>query len=259
MRLLDGHNLSLNLGGRPILKQVDLSLAKGEMLGLIGPNGAGKTTLLRLLAGLAMPDEGRLQLEQQPYHAIDVESRAKKIAYLSQSGTAHWPLTVERLIELGRIPHLGSWQNPNQQDEAIIRDIMLQTDTQHLKERSFDTLSGGERARVLLARALVTEPEILLADEPVAALDPAHQLDVMALLQRHCSGGGSVVVVLHDLSLATHYCHRLQLLLDGSVVAAGSAAEVLTESNLKRAYQITARPALSRSTLFPLNWQKIED
>jgi iron complex transport system ATP-binding protein len=259
MSQLEGRNLSLSLGGQAILKQVDLTVAKGEMLGLIGPNGAGKTTLLRILAGLVIPDEGSLQLEEQPYHALDAQFRAKKIAYLSQNGTAHWPLTVERLIELGRIPHLGSWQEPNQHDMAIISDIMQQTDTLHLKARTFDTLSGGERARVLLARAMVSEPEILLADEPVAALDPAHQLDVMALLQNHCKKGGSVVVILHDLSLASHYCHRLQLILNGAVIAVGAASEVLTEKNLKQAYQITARTSHSSSTLFPLNWKKIEE
>lgn len=258
MKLLDAKKLSLSLNGHPILHGVDLSLNQGEMLGLIGPNGAGKTSLLRLLAGLVEMDRGELLLEQQPYHKIKADHRARKIAYLAQSGTAHWPLRVERLVELGRFPHLGNWQKPSEQDAQIIDRIMLQTDTYQLRDRTFDTLSGGERARVLLARALAAEPTILLADEPVAALDPAHQLDVMALLTDHCRNGGAVIVVLHDLSLAAHYCDRLQLLLNGESIAVGPPARILTERHLKQAYHIVpSNEVPTDDSPFPLKWKRI--
>lgn len=260
MNLLEGKKLSLNLDGRSILRGIDLNLQQGGMLGLIGPNGAGKTSLLRLLAGLVEADQGEVKLEQQPYHSIKVEQRARKIAYLAQSGTAHWPLRVERLVELGRFPHLGNWQKPTEQDARIIDRILRQTDTEQLRDRTFDTLSGGERARVLLARALAAEPTILLADEPVAALDPSHQLDVMALLSDHCRNGGAVIVVLHDLSLAAHFCDRLQLLLNGESIAVGPPSQILTESHLKQAYHIVPSNEVSTDdSPFPLKWKRIRD
>ncbi|MCU7905249.1 MAG: ATP-binding cassette domain-containing protein [Candidatus Thiodiazotropha sp. (ex Epidulcina cf. delphinae)] len=258
MNLLRGESLSVNRQGRPILTAVDITLKCGEMLGLIGPNGAGKSTLLRLLAGVIEADEGILSLEDNPVSAITHRERARRIAYLPQLSEIAWPMSVERLVELGRIPHLDPWQHPGPQDRAIIERVIARTDLQPFRRRAFNTLSGGEQARVVLARALVTEPNILLADEPVSALDPAHQLDVMTLLSEHCQAGQSVIVVLHDLSLAAHYCHRLQLLHQGATLAVGSAEAVLTPGNLKTAYAIainqTAEETLSP---FRLPWRRL--
>lgn len=236
--MLLGESISLSRDGRPILDDVEIRLARGEMLGLIGPNGAGKSTLLRILAGVLEADEGALLLNDKPLASLSRQERARRIAYLPQLSSIAWPLSVERLVELGRTPHLEPWQHPGPGDRAIIERVIVQTDLLALRHRPFDTLSGGEQARVLLARALVSEPDILLADEPVAALDPAHQLDVMQLLSEHCETGQSVIVVLHDLTLAAHYCHRLQLLLEGATLADGEVDEVLTDDNLADAYAI---------------------
>ncbi len=256
--MLQGERLSLYRGRRVILDEVDIRLERGELLGLIGPNGAGKSSLLRLLAGVIPPDEGQLRLAGKPYAAYTPRERARRIAYLPQLSRVAWPLSVERLVELGRIPHLEPWQRPGPADRVVIERVIVQTDLLTLRQRPFDTLSGGEQARVLLARALVTEPDILLADEPVAALDPAHQLDVMHLLSEHCEVGQSVIVVLHDLTLAAHYCHRLQLLFEGATLAEGSPDEVLSEENLADAYAIElAEPGEEGYPPFSLPWRRL--
>lgn len=256
MNLLQGKGLSLSLGGRKILDQVDIQLQPGEMLGLIGPNGAGKSSLVKILAGLHRADSGTLQLSNEPYSSISPTLRARRIAWLSQQGEVHWPLSVETLIELGRIPHLAPWEQPSQKDRQAIERVMDETNLQTLRERPFNTLSGGEQARVLLARALATEPEILLADEPVAALDLAHQLDVMSLLTDYCRAGRGVIVVLHDLPLAAHFCHRLQLLHHGKVLAVGKSEAVLSPEHLMTAYHIRTK-AIQTADPFAIPWQRI--
>ncbi|MBT2987435.1 MAG: ABC transporter ATP-binding protein [Candidatus Thiodiazotropha sp. (ex Ctena orbiculata)] len=258
MTLLHGRALSLSRGQRPILKGVDMTLHPGEMLGLIGPNGAGKSTLLRILAGVIEPDTGELTLDGQGVGSLPHPARARRIAYLPQLSEIAWPMSVERIIELGRTPHLEPWQTVGDEDREIIERVICHTDLLDFRKRSFNTLSGGEQARVLLARAMVTEPDILLADEPVSALDPAHQLDVMNLLSQHCESGHSVIVVLHDLSLAAHYCHRLQLLHQGMTLAEGAADEVLNEKNLADAYEIELTKA-NGNVLKPtsLPWRRL--
>ncbi len=256
MKLLQGTALSLCLDGRKILDQVDIDLQPGEMLGLIGPNGAGKSSLLKMIAGLLEPDTGTLRLADKDFSSISLAQRARCIAWLSQQGEVHWPLSVETLLEIGRSPQLSPWQKPTEADRKVIERVLSETDLTGLRERPFNTLSGGERARVLLARALVSEPQILLADEPVAALDLAHQLDVMSLLSSYCKTGRGVIVVLHDLSLAAHFCHRLQLLHHGQVLAVGSAKSVLSPEHLMTAYQIKPRD-IKTDDPFAINWQRI--
>ncbi|MES9991694.1 MAG: ABC transporter ATP-binding protein [Candidatus Thiodiazotropha sp.] len=258
MSLLTGKGLSVTRGQRPILKGVEITLHPGEMLGLIGPNGAGKSTLLRALAGVIEADAEELSLDGKALESIPHAERARRIAYLPQLSEIAWPMSVERIIELGRTPHLEPWQSVGDEDREIIERVICHTDLLDFRNRSFNTLSGGEQARVLLARAMVTEPDILLADEPVSALDPAHQLDVMNLLSQHCESGHSVIVVLHDLSLAAHYCHRLQLLHQGETLAEGSAEEVVNEKNLADAYEIELTKANGKA-LKPtsLPWRRL--
>ncbi|QYZ65975.1 MAG: hypothetical protein OI74_05530 [Gammaproteobacteria bacterium (ex Lamellibrachia satsuma)] len=259
MNLLRGTALSLAFENQPILEAVDIELDKGEMLGLIGPNGAGKSSLLRCLAGLIRTDNGVLQLDGQRLENIPHTERARRIAYLPQQTEVHWPLSVKRIIELGRIPHLEPWGKLSERDQQVIEGVIADADLLPFRHRPFNTLSGGERARVLLARALASEPEILLADEPVAALDPAHQLDVMEMLAVHCSQGNAVIVVLHDLRLAAHFCQRLQLLQQGCTLAAGKPGEVLTPDNLESAYQIHLPDNQSAiDTLLNITWSRIK-
>ena len=238
MTLLAAQGIAVALGGRAVLRGVDIAVRPGEVLGVIGANGAGKSTLLRVLAGLQQPDKGTVALDGAGLATVSVQRLALARAYLPQGGTAHWALTVAEIVALGRLPHRRARSGPAPHQAAIAR-AMHRTDTADLRGRVLDTLSGGERMRVLLARALAVEAPVLLADEPVAALDPLHQIRIMQLLGALAADGDAVAVVLHDLPLASRFCHRLLLLHDGRVLAEGSPADVLTDAHLGRAYGVS--------------------
>ncbi|MCB1866977.1 MAG: ABC transporter ATP-binding protein [Gammaproteobacteria bacterium] len=260
MNLVEASGISLSLGGQPILHGISLQLQAGEMLGLIGPNGAGKSSLLKIIAGIVKPAAGSLLIDGCPLNRLKDQTRARSIAYLAQSGTAHWPISVARIVALGRLPYLGSWRSASLEDRRIIEQALQRTGLLALAERPFPTLSGGEKARVLLARALAVEPKILLADEPVAALDLSHQLEVMDLLRQHCNDGGTALVVLHDLRLAAHYCDRLLLLYQGRTLDSGIPESVISDNNLQRAYGIRIRrKGGSLMDAFALTWSKTGD
>lgn len=236
---LSFHDLSADLDGKPILHGVSANLRGGELVGVIGPNGAGKSTLLRALLGL-IPYQGLVRLNDQDLRRLKPQGRAKHIAYLPQSQTVHWPLLVERLVGLGRLPHLGPLSRISAADRAIIAQAMQRADVAHLKDRDATSLSGGERARVMLARALAVGAPALLADEPLANLDPAHQLDVMELLRAEAQGGALVAAVLHDLPLAARYCDRLIMLHQGRIAADGPPQQILTPKLLRAVYELEA-------------------
>jgi iron complex transport system ATP-binding protein len=256
--MLELKNMEVSLGGQPIVKDVSLRVGHGEMLGLLGPNGAGKSTLLRSILQLIPVQRGRIELDGQPANTIPIHTRARKMAYVPQQGPVNWPLTVERLVALGRLPHLSGWQQPSPQDQQTVERILKQTDLEHLRDRPATTLSGGERTRVLLARALAVDAPLLLADEPVAALDPAHQLQIMQLLRAYCDTGHAVIVVMHDLTLAARYCHRLALMHEGKLVTSGSAREVLNPENLATVYNIDARYSQG-DEFYIIPWQRVVD
>ncbi len=238
MNLLEIRKLNLSLSKRPVLREMELSLERGQLLGLVGPNGAGKSSLLKVLAGLLKPESGEMLLEGQHLGKLLGEQKARRIAYLAQERTAHWPLRVERVVALGRFPHIAHWQSPTEQDQLIIEQAMRAADVLQFRQRRISNLSGGEQMRVLLARALAVQADILLADEPITALDPAHALSVMQLLRTICEHGNSVIAVMHDLTLSARYCHKLVLMDEGTVIASGEPRDVFTSDNLKRVYQI---------------------
>lgn len=257
MSTLRAEAVDVDLDRAPVLRGVDITVAGGELVGLIGPNGSGKSTLLRALPGLIRLRGGRVLLGERELHGLTRRERARRIAYLPQYGASHWPLTVERLVALGRLPHQGPWQEPSDHDRAAIERAMNATDITHLAGRVITHLSGGERLRVHLARALATEPEVLLADEPVAALDPYHQLQAMELLRGTADRGGAVLVVLHELSLALRYCDRLVLLDGGRVVASGSPAGVLDDTRLAEVYQVTTLRGRHEDIPYLLPWRRL--
>jgi iron complex transport system ATP-binding protein len=237
--------LGVTLGRRRVLESVALSLAPGGLIGVIGPNGAGKSTLVRALTGL-IPYTGTITLDGRDAAAIPRTERARTIAYLPQGQTLHWPLTVERLVQLGRLPHLGPLSRIAETDRHAIERAMSRADVLPLRDRIATELSGGERARALLARALAVEAPVLIADEPLAALDPLHQFEVMELLAAEAAAGRTVVAVLHDLSLAARYCSRLVLLDQGRIIADDTPAGVLTPERLSRVYGIRVQVELWR-------------
>ena len=238
MSVLEARSLSFGYGGTPILRGISLTVGAGEVVGLIGPNGAGKTTLLKLMACLLRPASGQISWDGQGLEEIPEAERARSLAYLPQGAPAHWPLTVERLVELGRIPHRAWWQGLTPEDQAAVNQAMVRMDVERFRGRVVTTLSGGERARVLLARVLATQPQVILVDEPAASLDPFHQLRVMQALREHAAEGGSVLVVLHELNLAARFCDRLVLLDRGEFGCQGSPQEVLENPLLAEAYAV---------------------
>lgn len=241
--MLQAQALNLSLDDKPVLRDVSLTLRAGQFVGLIGPNGAGKTSLLRILAALSAPDNGNVFVsstgEPQALAQLAPQQRARLLAYLAQQEKPAWPLTVEHLVGLGRAP----WRKPlekNNGDKTAIARALALAELTELRDRPITTLSGGELQRALLARVFAGEPQIIIADEPIAALDPYHQLHIMELLRNHAQRGGAVIAALHDLSLAARYCHRLILLQRGHVVADGEPVQVLTPENLQQVYGITA-------------------
>jgi len=235
--LLRGENIGVVRNDTVILDGVDVALKKGEVLGLIGPNGAGKSTLLSALSGLR-ESTGSVYLHGKRFGEHSRKYTATQIAYLPQSHAVQWPLKVQRVVELGRLPHLPWWRSGNNNDVRVIDEAMQNAEVAHLSQRVVTSLSGGERTRVLLARVFATQSTIILADEPVASLDPYHQLHVMELLQQHVRSGGAVIVVLHDLTLAARFCDRLLLLHQGKVAASGAVNEVLKPAVLAAVYGV---------------------
>lgn len=253
--MLDIEHLDVTLGYQLVVSGARMKVRQGELLGLLGPNGAGKSTLLRSILQL-IPSTGSINFEEQDLRTIPLETRSRKIAYLAQQGPVNWPLSVERLVTLGRFPHLTSWQHLSPHDQDLVDRVLQQTDLTHLRSRTVTTLSGGERTRALLARALTVDAPLLLADEPVAALDPAHQLQIMHLLRQYSEAGHGVIVVMHDLTLAARYCHRLALMHQGTVIAEGTAKEVLTPERLAAVYDIDAKYGPEKE-FYVIPWRQI--
>jgi iron complex transport system ATP-binding protein len=240
---LEARNVAVRLGGRRVLHDVGLAVRPGEIVAVIGANGAGKSTLLKVLAGLIAPDEGSVALDGRPLAALGAHALGREIAYLPQERAVHWPLNVRRLVALGRLPFRSGVAGPSAEDRAAVEEAMAATDVVRFAERSVTELSGGERARVLLARALAQRPRFLVADEPTTGLDPAHGLSLFAQFVRMAAVQRAVIVALHDLSLAARYCHRVLLLQEGRAVAFGTPREVLTPARLAQAYGVRATVA----------------
>ena len=234
------NGIDVPLGGRTVVHAITARLEPGTLVGVIGPNGAGKSTLVRAMLGLTPLSAGTVRIGDVPLGQWDRKALARALAYLPQGQTLHWPLSVGRLVALGRLPHLGPLSRIAAADRAVIEQALRRADVLHLAVRNVLELSGGERARVLLARALAVGAQGLAVDEPLASLDPGHQIDVMELLAREARAGTLVVAVLHDLTMAARYCDRLLLMDRGRLVADGPPAKVLTADNLARIYGIGA-------------------
>ena len=242
---LSASDISVRLGGRLVLDGVAAAFQPGRVTALLGPNGAGKSTLLACLAGLRTPDQGQATLDGEPLITLDRRERARRIGLLPQSGDVHWDIDVETLVGLGRFPHRQRWGS-SVADDAAVAHAMAATDITDLRARGVLTLSGGERSRVLLARVLAGEPRWLLADEPLASLDPSHQLDVLDLLRRAASDGAGVIVVLHDLGHALRLADDVLLLREGRVIAFGPRDTVLTEAGITETYGVAAEIGQTR-------------
>jgi iron complex transport system ATP-binding protein len=236
--------------GTLVLRGVSLAVPAAGIVGILGPNGSGKTTLLRMLAGTRQPQRGAVTLDDQPLARFSRAALARRMAIVPQETQLAFDYTVAEVAMMGRYPHLGPFEIEGPADIAVIDETLSSTGTLALKERSFATLSGGEKQRVVIAAALAqifrlkaetTSPGYLLLDEPTASLDLGYQLEITALLRRlHRERGVAVVISTHDLGLAGTICDHLVLIRDGAVVADGATDDVLTPENVRRVYGVEA-------------------
>ncbi len=239
--MIDCRGVTVSLGKRVILAEVDLAVARGEWVCVVGPNGAGKSTLLHYLAGIA-GGEGVLELDGRPASSLHRRERAQTVALVPQTPTIPDGVSVTDYVLLGRAPHIRSLSVEGAADLRAVHDALAQLDLLHMVDRVVSTLSGGERQRVLLARALAQEAPVLLLDEPTTALDVGHQQQVLELIEMlRQERDLAVVSTMHDLTLAGQYADRLVLLDEGRIVGSGTAAQVLTEATVSRYYGARVR------------------
>jgi len=219
------------------LRQIDLGLEPGEILGILGPNGSGKSTLLKLMDGLSRPQEGEILLSGVSLSSLRRSDIAKKIAMVVQESYFRFPFSVLEVVLMGRFPHLGRMQFEGEGDLEVAQRALKSTHTESLARRSIDELSGGEKQRVLIARALTQEPKIILLDEPTSFLDLKYKGETFKLItQLNREEGLSVVVVSHDLDLVAQYCHQVMMLKNGHAFIVGTPEEVITTENIAKVY-----------------------
>lgn len=234
---IDG--LRFRHGSRLVLDSIDLHLQSGTVTAVLGPNGAGKSTLLSCIAGLLRPERGSVELDGTPLLSLPAMQRARRIAVLPQTPEIAWAVDVQTLVGLGRIPYQGV--SSDAEDRAAVTRAMDKTQVTQWADRVVTTLSGGERARVLLARVLAGESQWLLADEPFTGLDPSHQFEAAEVLRSIAVQGGGVVLTIHDLTLAARIADRVVIIDDGRIVADGAPQAALTPQILRDVYNIDAQ------------------
>jgi iron complex transport system ATP-binding protein len=239
MTLLVAREISVRLGGRTILDNVSVTLPPNEFVALVGPNGAGKTTLIKALAGL-IPAFGKVEIEGRDRAQMKARERARALAYLPQGHDFSWPLPAAEIVALGRFPHSDPFSPVTPEDRQAVTQALELTGMKAYATRIVTTLSGGERARIALARVLATQAKILLADEPTMSLDPRHQFVVMEILRHTARMRGATLAVVHDLSLAARYADRVLILEKGRIVAEGKPADTLTPDRIARFFGVEA-------------------
>jgi iron complex transport system ATP-binding protein len=249
--LLSATDISVRLGGRTIVDNASVTLSAGELVALVGPNGAGKTTLLKALAGL-IPAFGNIEFEGQAASTLKARDRARHLAYLPQGHSFSWPLPAGEIVALGRYPHADPFSPVSDKDREAVAHALEITGTRAFADRIVTTLSGGERARVALARVLATQAKVLLADEPIMSLDPRHQFVVMDVLRHAARAGGAVLAVIHDLALASRYADRILVLEKGRIVAEGKPENALNPQRIAEIFGVEVDMIRIGDALVPL-------
>jgi iron complex transport system ATP-binding protein len=253
-------NVSFGYGERRVVDGLTLEIPRGQLLGVIGPNGAGKSTIVRLLLGLLQPDGGRVRVDGREVSSYDRRAFARLCAAVPQEEALEFPFTALEVVLMGRIAHLGALGFEKRADIEAAHKAMAETCVEELADRPLYTLSGGERKRVLLARAIAQESPLLVLDEPAAALDIHHQIAIFDLLRERHRRGVTVVVVVHDLNLAAAYCDRLLLCRAGQPPLAGSVEEILTYQRVKESFGVDVYVGVNEITgarfLIPMTPQR---
>ncbi|KCZ89680.1 ABC transporter ATP-binding protein [Hyphomonas jannaschiana] len=233
-------DLSVKAGATTLVNGANLRLVPGELVALLGPNGAGKTSLLKAALGLEKRSAGFARLDGSDSAKLSPIERARRVAYLPQQRPLAWPNTVRDVVALGRYAYGAAPGHLSPEDAAAVDQAIKRCDLTELTDRQTDTLSGGELARVHCARAFAADAPLLVADEPVAALDPRHQFRIMDIVREYVDGGCGALVVLHDISLAARYATRIVWMKDSRIVADGAPEDTLTPERLADIYGVRA-------------------
>ncbi|MFQ5900357.1 MAG: ABC transporter ATP-binding protein [Thermodesulfobacteriota bacterium] len=236
LSILQAEGISFAYGKEPVIRGLDISVIKGEFLGLIGPNGSGKTTLLKLLTHILIPAKGRIILQEKAIQEMKRREISQKIAFIPQEESTPFAFTAMEICLMGRTPYLKGFQMEGDHDIEVTRRAMSITDCYQFRDRNILTLSGGERRRVYIARALAQEPEIILMDEPTTHLDIHHQVEIMERVEELNRGGLTVVMVSHDINLASRFCSRVTALKEGKVITSGKPGDVVDPDLLETLY-----------------------
>ena len=235
-QVLSAKGVTFSYGKEPVLDNLDLDVAKGDFIGLIGPNGSGKTTLLKLLMQILSPSNGKVLLEGRTMKEMKRREISQKIAFVPQEENTNFVFSALEIVLMGRSPYLKGFQMEGDYDIEVTKKAMSITDCWQFKERDILTLSGGERKRVFIARALAQEPEIILMDEPTTHLDINHQVEIMEKMLELKKAGLTIIMVSHDINLASSFCTRLAVLKDGKIATSGKPAEIVNSKLLESVY-----------------------
>ena len=262
---LDVQSLSVTLGDTTIVKEASFAIGRGEFVGIIGPNGSGKTTMLKALRGLYPTSGGDIFWDSKSIASLSDKEIAHHVAYMQQSVNVSFDYEAIDIVMTARYPYLKWWEQEGPEDKVIVENAMKEVGVYHLRHRSVQSLSGGERQRVFLAKALAQQTEVLLLDEPTAALDLVYADDIFYEGRRLCDEGKTILIVVHDLELAAKYCTKLVLISDGRIVDVGAPRDVLTAENLRKAFRLSAAVyddpyfKQQRIFVFPKGTTDIED
>jgi len=239
----------------PALKGVDLAVASRESVALIGPNGSGKSTLLKVVSGVLRPDDGTVRLDDSSIGSLSARQIARRLAMVEQERSIGFDFTVREVVAMGRIPHRGRFARESRDDRRAIDHAMELADVRNLADRSIRAVSSGERQRVYLGMALAQEPDVLLLDEPTTHLDLRHQVQFMTIVREQADEGMTVLIAIHDLTLAAQAADRIALMSEGRIVVMGPPSEVLTPSNVRRVFSVEAvvgeHPELGTTYVLP--------
>ncbi len=260
---IEVRNVSFAYDARtPALRGVRLDVPSGDSVALIGPNGSGKSTLLKVVSGVLRPDSGTVYLGTSPLAALSTRRRARRLAMVEQERPMGFDFTVREVIAMGRIPHRGRFARESHDDRRAIERAMALADVQGLAVRSIRAVSGGERQRVFLGMALAQEPDVLLLDEPTTHLDLRHQVGFMSIVRERAQAGMTVLIAIHDLTLAAQATDRIALMSEGRIVVTGTAGDVLTASNVRRVFGVDAvvgaHPELGTTYVLPTLTQRAD-
>ncbi|HPD57346.1 MAG TPA: ABC transporter ATP-binding protein [Smithellaceae bacterium] len=239
MQIVSAQDVNFSYGENTVIRGVSFSVGRSEITAIIGPNGSGKTTLLKLINGTLLPEKGEVGVAGKNTARYTRREIAKKVSIVPQETSLIFPYYAEEIVLMGRFPHLGNYRFENKNDYSIVHEAMERTDTLSFARRRFNELSAGERQRVLIARALAQEPEVLLLDESTAFLDLKHQLRFLRLLKKlKAEKQLTIVFVTHDINLAAQHADKIILLYSGKIYAIGNPAEVISARNMKEVYEV---------------------